>query len=271
MRYPVRDTEPAGKEHSSVGSDTFDLGGRIAFVSGASRGIGEAIARLLARHGAHVIVSSRKLADCARVAEDIASLGGSAEALACHIGSMDDIAAAFDALRARHGRLDILVNNAATNPYFGHVLDTDLAAFQKTVDVNIRGYFFMSVEGAKLMRAGGGGAILNTASVNALHPPPNQAIYSITKAAIVNMTKAFARECGPLGIRVNALLPGLTRTKFAQALFDDEQIYRDAVERIPLGRGAEPDDMAGTALYLVSDAARYVTGACVVVDGGMTV
>ena len=254
-----------------MATSLFDLTGKIALVGGASRGIGEEIARLLAEQGAHVIVSSRKIDDCAAVAESIRAGGGSAEPFACHVGNMDDIAALFAHIHATYGKLDICVNNAATNPYFGHVLDTDLGAFNKTVDVNIRGYFFMSIEAGKLMRDHGGGAIVNTASINALQPGPMQAIYSITKAAVVNMTKAFARECGPLGIRFNALLPGLTRTKFAGALFSNDEIYQQAIGTIPMGRHAEPREMAGTVLYLVSDASSYTNGECIVVDGGMTI
>ena len=249
----------------------FDLDGKIAFVSGASRGIGEAIARLLAEQGAHVIVSSRKAPDCEAVAASIREAGGSAEGMAYHVGSMDDIHATMARVREVHGRLDILVNNAATNPYFGHVLDTDLGAFQKTVDVNIRGYFFMSVEAGKLMKENGGGAIVNTASINAIQPGPLQGIYSITKAAVVNMTRVFAKECGPLGIRCNALLPGLTKTKFAGALFEHEEIYRRAMEQIPLGRHAEPQEMAGTVLLLVSEAGSYINGETILVDGGITI
>lgn len=252
-----------------MSKDLFDLTGKIALVSGASRGIGEEVARLLAKHGAHVIVSSRKIADCNAVASSIVEAGGSAEAFACHVGTMDDITAIFSHISATHGRLDICVNNAATNPYFGHVLDTDLAAFNKTVEVNVRGYFFMSIEACKLMRDNGG-AIVNTASVNALQPGLMQGIYSITKAAVANMTKTFAKECGGLGIRCNALLPGLTRTKFAGALFEDDENYQRAVQGIPLGRHAEPAEMAGTVLYLVSDASSYTNGECIVVDGGMT-
>lgn len=253
-----------------MATELFDLTGKIALISGASRGIGEAVAMLLAEQGAHVIVSSRKLEDCRRVAEAIEEAGGSAEAVACHVGNMEDIAAVFAHLRQQHGRLDICVNNAAANPYFGHILDTDLAAFNKTVEVNIRGYFFMSVEAGKLMRDSGGGAIVNTASVNALQPGPMQGIYSITKAAVVNMTKAFAKECASLGIRCNALLPGLTKTKFAGALFDNQEIYQAVTERIPMQRHAEAREMAGTVLYLVSDASSYTNGECIVVDGGMT-
>lgn len=249
----------------------FDLSGRIALVSGASRGIGESIARVLASHGAHVIVSSRKLEGCERVSGEIEAAGYSAEAHACHVGDVAQINAIVAHARDRHGRIDILVNNAAANPYYGPILDTPLEAFEKTCEVNLRGYFFMSAQAGKLMRDNGSGVILNTASINGLRPPPLQGIYSITKAAIINMTRAFARECGPQGIRVNALLPGLTKTKFAGALFENEEFYRDFIKQIPLRRHAEPDDMAGAALYLVSDAGRYTTGECLVVDGGLTI
>ncbi|MDX1380980.1 MAG: SDR family oxidoreductase [Xanthomonadales bacterium] len=249
----------------------FDLDGRVALITGASRGIGRAIADLLAEQGAHVIVTSRKADDCEAVAAEIAAAGGSAEGMACHIGDLDQITGTVAAVRERRGRLDILVNNAATNPYFGHILDTPPAAFQRTLDVNIRGYFFMSVEGAKLMREGGGGSIVNTASINALKPPPMQAVYSMTKAAVVNMTRAFARECARWNIRCNALLPGLTRTQFAGALFENEKFYNHAIASIPLRRHAEPNEMAGAVLYLVSDAASFTTGEILVVDGGMTV
>jgi NAD(P)-dependent dehydrogenase (short-subunit alcohol dehydrogenase family) len=262
--------QPHETERKSM-SDPFDLTGKIALVTGASRGIGESISRILARHGAHVIVSSRKPEGCEEVAEAIRKDGGKAEILPCHIGEMDQITDAFAKIKKQHGRLDILVNNAAANPYFGHVLDTDVAAFQKTVDVNIRGYFFMSVEAGRLMRENGGGVIINTASVNALQPGQMQAIYSITKAAVVNMTRAFAKECGVLGIRCNALLPGLTRTKFASALFENESILKMVEAQTALKRAAEPDEMAGAVLYLVSDAASYTTGECITVDGGATI
>lgn len=248
----------------------FDLSGRIALVTGASRGIGEAIARLLADNGAHVIVSSRKIDDCETVAADIRQQGGSAEAIACHIGDMAQIKIIFDHIRSAHGKLDILVNNAATNPYFGHILDTDLGAFQKTVDVNIRGYFFMSIEGAKLMRdaKGNAGAIVNVASVNGVIPGPMQGIYSITKAAVISMTEAFARECAGMNVRVNALLPGMTDTKFAAALVKNDAIRNTALQHVAMNRVAKPDEMAGAVLYLVSDAASYTTGTSINVDGG---
>ena len=245
---------------------TFELSGKIALVTGASRGIGEATAKLLAKHGAHVIVSSRRAEHCESVVAAIQDGGGSAEAMACHIGELEQIEAVFKTIEAKHGRLDILVNNAAANPYFGPILDTPLGAFQKTVDVNIRGYFFMSVGGAKLMQQGG--AIVNVASVNGVIPGPFQGIYSITKAAIISMTQAFAKECAPQKIRVNALLPGFTDTKFASALTNNPVILEKALEHIPQHRIAQPDEMAGAVLYLVSDAASYTTGSCLNVDGG---
>ena len=247
----------------------FDLDGKVALVTGASRGIGEAIAKLLAQQGAHVIVSSRKIDGCQEVADAINAAGGKASAMACHIGDMEQITGTITAIREQFGKLDILVNNAATNPYFGNVLDTDLDAFQKTVDVNIRGYFFMSVEAGKLMRENGGGAILNVASVNGMVPGLMQGIYSITKAAVINMTKVFAKECAQFGIRCNALLPGLTDTRFASALVKNDSILKPALQRIPLARPADPSEMAGTVLYLVSDASSYTTGAAINVDGGM--
>ena len=247
----------------------FDLAGKVALVTGASRGIGESVARTLAHYGAHVIVSSRKIDGCEKVASSIRDEGGSAEAVACHIGEMDQIEAIWEHIDKDHGKLDILVNNAAANPYFGPVEDTDLGAFQKTVDVNIRGYFFMCARGAQMMKKHGGGAIVNVASVNGVNPGHFQGIYSVTKAAVISMTKSFAMELGQQNIRVNALLPGLTDTKFASALTTNDAILKPALQRIPLARAADPTEMAGTVLYLVSDASSYTTGAAINVDGGM--
>ena len=246
----------------------FDLEGKIALVSGASRGIGEAIAKLLAQQGAHVIVSSRKLEGCQAVADAIIAEGGKATAIACHIGEMEHITQAFSQIRQDFGRLDILVNNAATNPQFCNVLDTDPGAFQKTVDVNIRGYFFMSVEAGKLMREHQGGSIINVASINGVSPGEFQGVYSMTKAAVINMTKVFAKECAPFGIRCNALLPGLTDTRFASALVKNDAILNAALQHIPLKRVAAPEEMAGAVLYLASEASSYTTGVSLNVDGG---
>jgi NAD(P)-dependent dehydrogenase (short-subunit alcohol dehydrogenase family) len=247
---------------------SFDLTGKIAIVTGASRGIGAEIAKLLAAHGAHTVVSSRRLADCQVVVEGIIAAGGSAEAVACHIGELEQIEALHAHVEANHGRLDILVNNAATNPYFGPILDTDPGIFQKTVDVNIRGYFYMSTHGARLMQQNGGGSIVNVASVNGVVPGFQQGIYSITKAAVISMTKAFAVECAEVGVRCNALLPGLTDTKFASVLVNTPAILKQALAHVPMRRVAQPSEMAGAALYLASDASSYTTGAVLNVDGG---
>jgi NAD(P)-dependent dehydrogenase (short-subunit alcohol dehydrogenase family) len=246
----------------------FDLKNKIALVSGGSRGIGKSICKALAAHGAHVIVASRKAADCEQVAAEIRRENGSAEAMACHIGEMAQIESVFEAIERKHGRLDILVNNAATNPYFGHITDTDLSAFNKTIDVNIRGYFFMSSIGIKLMAKNGGGSVINVASINGVKPGALQGIYSISKAAVISMTQAFAKECAAMGVRVNALLPGLTDTKFAATLVNNDEIREAVLKDVPLNRVAQPDEMAGAVLYLASSASSYTTGSCITVDGG---
>jgi NAD(P)-dependent dehydrogenase (short-subunit alcohol dehydrogenase family) len=246
----------------------FDLGGRVALVTGASRGIGEATARLLARHGAHVIVSSRRHDSVAAVAEDIRASGGKASALACHVGDAGSIDAAFALIGQEHGRLDILVNNAATNPHFGHITATPVPMIEKTVEVNVRGYFVMSQKAALMMKEGGGGAIVNTSSINGMRPGPGQGIYSVTKAAVISMTQAFAKECAPWNVRVNAVLPGLTDTKFAAALIENERILNMILPLIPMGRVARPEEIAPAILFFASDAASYITGACLPVDGG---
>ena len=248
--------------------DLFDMSGKVALITGASRGIGESIARTLAAYGAHVIVSSRKIDGCEAVASSIRDDGGSAEAYACHIGEMDQIEDIWKRIETKHGKLDVLVNNAAANPYFGPIEDTDLAAYHKTVDVNIRGYFFMCARGVQLMKKGGGGSIINVASVNGVNPGHYQGIYSVTKAAVISMTRSFAMELGQQKIRVNALLPGLTDTKFASALTSNEAIKKQAMAHIPMKRVADPDEMAGTVLYLASGASSYTTGTCINVDGG---
>lgn len=250
-------------------SSLFGLHGKVAVVSGASRGIGEAIARLLAEYGAHVIICSRKVADCEKVAQDIERSGGKASAMECHIGNMEHIERLFDHVGRTHNRLDIVVNNAATNPYIGPMVDADVAAFQKTMDVNVRGYFFCSTHAIKLMRQNGGGNIVNIASIGGRRSAPMQGIYSITKAAVIHMTRCLAAECGPDKIRVNAVLPGLTKTRLAQALFDNKEFYARYVESAPLRRHAEPPEIAGAVLYLASDAASFTTGECITVDGGV--
>jgi NAD(P)-dependent dehydrogenase (short-subunit alcohol dehydrogenase family) len=248
---------------------SFSLEEKTALVTGASRGIGEAVAITLAKQGAHCILVSRKQESLEAVAEKIRNEGGKAEAHACHLGDLAQIEALFNYVREKHGRLDILVNNAATNPYFGDVLGVDESAWDKTLDVNLKGPFFMAQHAARLMAQNGGGSIVNVASVNGVRPALFQGVYSITKAALISMTQSFAKELASKGIRVNALLPGLTDTKFAKALMDNKAIYDAAVSQVPMGRHAVPEEMAGAVLYLVSDASSYTTGACIVCDGGM--
>lgn len=251
--------------------DTFDLHGKVALVTGASRGIGRAIAQALAAHGATVIVTSRKAEACAQVAADIVAGGGRAQALGCHIGDPGQIESTVASVEREHGRLDVLVNNAATNPYFGHVVDADLGAFQKTLDVNIRGCFVASAAAAKAMQRTGGGSIVNIGSVSGVVPGPNQGVYSITKAAIIGLTKVFAAECAAMGVRVNAVLPGLTATKFTTALVEDEAILAHYLTHVPLRRIAQPDEITGAVVYFASAASSYTTGACLPVDGGYLV
>ena len=252
-----------------MATQLFDLTGRVALITGASRGIGAATARLLAQQGAHVVISSRKQEDLDKVAAEIIASGGKATAIAAHQGESAALHRLIGEIEAGFGRLDILVNNAATNPYFGHISDTDMGMVEKTLQVNIKGYFELAALASKLMKKNGGGAIVNIASINGVKPGMFQGIYSISKAAVINMTQAFEKECAPWKVRVNAVLPGLTETKFASALTKNEAILNVALQQIPLARVAQPEEIAPAILYLVSDAASYVTGTTLTVDGGL--
>ena len=246
----------------------FSLKDKVALITGASRGIGEAIAYALAQYGAQCILVSRKIEGLNAVADKIRAEGGKAEAIACHVGDLKQIEALFKEVQERFGRLDILINNAATNPYFGDMLGADEGVWDKTNDVNLKGPFFMIQHAVRLMMESGGGSIVNVSSMNGVRPAPLQGIYSITKAGLISMTKAFAKELAAKNIRVNAVLPGLTETKFSKAIIENELVYDYAIRMIPMGRHAQPSEIAGAVLYLVSDAASYTTGTCIAVDGG---
>jgi NAD(P)-dependent dehydrogenase (short-subunit alcohol dehydrogenase family) len=246
----------------------FSLDGKVALITGASRGIGKAIALVLAEHGAQCILVSRKVEALEKVVRKIEETGAKASAIACHVGYVNQIKSLFKTVEEQFGRLDILVNNAGTNPYFGEMLGADEAVWDKTHDVNLKGPFFMIQHAARLMAQSGGGAIVNVSSINGVRPGIMQGMYSITKAGLINMTKAYAKELAAKNIRVNALLPGLTKTKFSKILIETKEFYEEAVKMIPLGRYAEPEEMAGAVLYLVSEAASYTTGICLTCDGG---
>lgn len=247
---------------------SFELTNKVALITGASRGIGEAIAMNLAIHGAECILVSRKIEGLESVRQKIADAGGKAEAVACHIGDLSQIEVLCKHVADTYGRLDILVNNAAVNPYFGLMTGASPAVFDKTVEVNLRGPFFLIQKSVPLMESRGG-SIVNVASIGGVSPGMFQGIYGITKAGVIAMTKAYAKELAAKKIRVNALLPGLTETKFAAALIDNKEIYESALQQIPLKRHAQPEEMAGAVLYLASEASSFTTGTTIVCDGGM--
>lgn len=246
----------------------FDLTGKVALITGSTMGIGEATARVLAQAGAHVIISSRKQNECDEVAARFREQGLSAEGRACHIGRMEDIEAMAGYLREQHGGLDMLINNAVLSPW-RTIEDTDVGLFTKTVEVDLRGYWFLSVEAVKLMRLKGGGSIVNLASVAALHPDRMLSLYSTLKTALIGMTRSFALEFGADGIRVNTVLPGVIKTKLADAFDADTQ--KRIIDKTTVKRLGEPEDIGYSVLYLCSPAGAYVSGTNLVVDGGFSV
>jgi NAD(P)-dependent dehydrogenase (short-subunit alcohol dehydrogenase family) len=248
----------------------MDFTGKTVFVSGSSRGIGEALVRAFAANGADVIVSSRDQDACEKVAASIREEGGKATAKACHAGKMEDITAVFDWIKAEYGKLDVLVNCGGTNPFYGKIAETPEAAFDKTIDVNLKGPFYLSSNAVEMMKEAGKGAIVNVASINGISPGNLQGIYSMTKSAMINMTKAFAREYGHDGIRVNAICPGLVDTKMTAVFTSNEDMLSKFTNSFPIPRAGKPEDMVGGVLYLASDAAAFTTGTTLVMDGGVT-
>jgi NAD(P)-dependent dehydrogenase (short-subunit alcohol dehydrogenase family) len=256
----------------SAPSTLFRLDGKVAVVTGASRGIGEAIAAALAAQGAKVVLASRKIQDLQKVAERITAAGGTALAVACHTGKPDDIKAMVETAVASFGGVDILVNNAATNPYFGPLIGTPESMFDKTFEVNVKGYFIAAREVIRhLQDRGAPGSIISVASTAGLRSAPFQGAYGMTKAAVISMTQTLALEVGGAGIRVNAIAPGLVETKFAATIVQNDTLRQIVVGRTPLGRHAQPAELVGAAVFLASEASSYVNGHTLVVDGGMTV
>ena len=246
----------------------FDLVGKVALVTGSTQGIGEATARVLAEAGAHVIISSRKPDDCERVAAAFRANGLSAEGRACHIGRMEDIESMSEHLQRTHGGIDILVNNAALSPWRS-IAETDVGLLTKTVEVDLRGSWFLSVQATKLMRERDGGSIVNIASIAAFHPDRMMGLYSMLKTALIGMSRSFAIEYGAMGIRVNTIMPGLIRTKLAEVY--DPQTKARFLAKTPMGRLGEGEDIGHAVLYLSSRAGSFVTGINLVVDGGITI
>jgi NAD(P)-dependent dehydrogenase (short-subunit alcohol dehydrogenase family) len=249
----------------------FDVSGKIAIVTGASRGIGLAIATRFAESGMKVVVSGRKQDALDAVAADLTGQGFDVLPVAAHNGDKTALGALVQAAVDRYGGLDVLVNNAATNPHFGPLLDAADSMWQKTFEVNIMGAFWLIQAAVPHLRARGGGKIVNVASVNGLRPGTMQGVYSATKAALINMTQTLAMELAGDNIQVNAIAPGLIKTKFAEALWSNDAIMDSITARMPAKRIGEPDEIAGMALYLASPASSYTTGQIMVVDGGVTI
>ena len=248
----------------------FQLNERVAIVTGGSRGLGSAIGEGLAEQGARVVLSSRKQQDLDREADRINQrFPDSAVAMAAHAGREDDLRALVDQTMERFGRIDILVNNAGTNPYFGPLIDAEVGVWDKTFEVNLRGYFILTKLVYRACMEEHGGAVLNIASTGGLRPSIGLGVYDITKAGVVMLTRQLARELGGT-VRVNCIAPGLFKTRFAEALWSNETILQRVVQSNPFGRIGKPEEIAGAAVFLVSDASSYVNGQVLVVDGGGT-
>ncbi len=251
------------------------LEGKVCLVTGGSRGIGEAIARTFVAHGARVVLAARKPEGVAAAAESIAKEHGGegrVVGIAAHAGKEEECARLVRETIERFGQVDVLVNNAGTNPYFGPMLNVDMGAWEKTFETNLKGYFWCARDVAKdCLARNAPGSIINVASVAGLVGSPLQGVYGATKAAIISMTKTLAVELGPSRIRVNAIAPGFIDTRLASAILKNDELLKVVLGRTPLGRYGTPDEIAGGALYLASDAASFLTGHTLVIDGGMTI
>jgi NAD(P)-dependent dehydrogenase (short-subunit alcohol dehydrogenase family) len=247
---------------------SFDLSGRVAVVTGGSRGIGRAIALGLAEHGADVVVASRKQQDLDVVAEEIRQLGRKAAAIATHMRNTEDIDRLVEGTLEEFGKIDILVNNAGTNPYFGPMMEIEERTWDQIMSVNLKGYFLLARAVARGMIEQGSGNIINVSSTGGRRASPGLGCYSISKAGVNMLTQVLAQELGPHGIRVNGIAPGIVQTRFAEALWGNEEILARSVQGTPLGRIAQAEEMAGVCVWLASDASSYVTGQTIILDGG---
>lgn len=249
----------------------FDLKGKVAVITGASKGIGEAIAKLYGAAGASVVVSSRKKDAVDEVANSIVANNGKAIAIACHMGNTQDIDRLVKETVSAFGGIDILVNNAATNPTFGPVVDTDEAAFDKIMNVNVKGPFELSKKVYALMKEKKSGSIINISSIGGLRPEHGLGIYSMSKAALISLTKVMAKEWGGDNIRANVICPGLIKTKFSEALWNNDKIMHTMMKILPIKRVGTPEEIAALALYLAADESAYSTGGVFTADGGYTI
>lgn len=250
--------------------DLFDLTGKVAVVTGSSRGIGRAIARALAEAGAKVTVTSRKAEACEAVAREITSDGGQAIAVACNVSDKVQVSNLIKETHSTLGPVDILVCNAATNPAYGPMAELEDAMVEKIFATNVQGPAWLINLVAPQMKDAGGGSIILLSSIAGLAGSKNIGAYAVSKAADAQLARNYAVELGSSNIRVNAIAPGLVKTDFARALWEGEEGKAFAA-RTPLGRLGEPEDIAGVALFLASDAAKFVTGQVLVADGGVTV
>ena len=246
----------------------FDLTGKVALVTGASRGIGRAIAERMAEHGAKVVISSRKLDACEQVADGIRAKGGEAIAVACNIGRKNELQALVDAVVAKWGRIDVLVCNAAVNPYFGPSVDMPDDAYDRIMNSNVRSNFWLCNMVMPQMAQRGGGSIIIVSSIAGLLGTPTIGVYGISKAADMALVRNIAVEWGPKNIRANCIAPGLVKTDFAKALWENPETYAHTVKAYPLRRIGEPDEIAGAAIFLAGPSGSFMTGQTIVIDGG---
>jgi dehydrogenase/reductase SDR family protein 4 len=249
----------------------FDLSGKNAIVTGATRGIGLAIARAFAEAGATVTICGRKQETVDAAIAELGAVKPKVQGVAAHVGKTEDIARLIEEAESKFGHVNVLINNAGTNPYFGPIVDSDERAWDKTFEVNLKGPYVLSRLLAKKMMLSGGGSIVNIASVAGLQAAPLQGIYSVTKAGLIMLTKVMARECGRKGVRVNCICPGVIKTHLSETLWKDEERLKAFVANKSLGRIGDTEEIVGGAIYFASDASSFTTGSVLTIDGGMVI